>query len=163
VGTREYERTYATGRVLKRVGGYEITDAAADGNHVLVADSEACWRKQLQLLGGYLSFYNPLNLFRALRHDGSPLRAYRVGYQIAGFLGALRTAWKMIPYALRLLLGKKEFATEAPPASRVPVRLAAGAFPRFPGRTLYELPPSPENQVKPAGSRPPQSPTAAAF
>src|SRR5207247_891184 len=79
VGTREYENTFATGRVLKQVGPYKLTDAAIDGNHVLVADGRPCWRKQLQLLGGYLSFYNPLNLLRALGEKNSPLRFYRVG------------------------------------------------------------------------------------
>jgi radical SAM superfamily enzyme YgiQ (UPF0313 family) len=151
VGTREYERTYATGRVLKRVGSYEVTDAAADGNHVLVADAEPCWRKQLKLLGGYLSFYNPLNLLRAMRQDGSPLRPYRVGYQVAGFIGAMWTAWKMLPYTMRLRWGKKEFATEPPPLARVPVRLAPGAFPRFPGGAVYEPAARPEVMLKRAG------------
>ena len=151
VGTREYEKTFASGRVLKRVGGYEIGDAATDGNHVLVADSKPCWLKQLQLLGGYLSYYNPWNLFRTLRSDGSPLRAYRAVYQVAGLLGALWTAGKMIPYTLRLLLGKKEFAAAPPPVARAPVRLAPGAFPRFPGGAVYEAAPRPESVGKKAG------------
>ena len=150
VGTREYEKTFASGRVLQRVGGYEITDAAIDGNHVLVTDARPCWLKQLQLLGGYLAYYNPWNLFRALRNDGSPLRAYRAGYQVAGFLGALWTVWKMIPYTLRLLLGKKEFATTAPPVTWAPVRLAPGAFPRFPGGAPIEPSPRAEERMKKA-------------
>jgi radical SAM superfamily enzyme YgiQ (UPF0313 family) len=151
VGTREYENTYASGHVLKRLGSYEVPDKMIDGNHVIVADGERPWRKQLQLLGGYLSFYNPLNLFRAFRGDGSPLRHYRIGYQVAGFVGALWTSWKLIPYTLRLLFGKKQFATEAPAASHVPVRLAAGAFPRFGGGAVYETPTTPQPPVKKAG------------
>jgi radical SAM superfamily enzyme YgiQ (UPF0313 family) len=138
VGTREYERAFAAGRVLKRIGSYEVSDAAIDGNHVLVADDQRPWMKQLQLLGGYLSFYNPFNLLRILRDNSSRLRFYRAGYQIAGLLGALRTAWKMLPYTLRLALCKKEFAAKSPPVARVPVHLSPGAFPRFPDGAVYE-------------------------
>jgi radical SAM superfamily enzyme YgiQ (UPF0313 family) len=151
MGTREYENTYASGRVLKCVGDYQIADAAHDGNHVLVADGKPCWRKQLELFGGYFSFYNPLNLFRALRDDGSPLRFYRLGYQLAGMLGTASTAWKMLPYTLRLLFSRKEFATEAPRESLVPVRLAPGAMSRFPGGTVYTLPAKAEGAMKQAG------------
>lgn len=140
VGTREYENTFASGKVLSRVGSYEVSDAAIDGNHVLVADATPCWRKQLQLLGGYLSFYNPKNLFRSLRADGSPLRGQRAGYQVAGMIGAAWTVWKMLPYTLKLMFGKREFAKVSPPVSRVPVRLTPGGFPRFPVGRVYERP-----------------------
>src|SRR5205814_828868 len=90
VGTREYEETYNTGRVLSGVGGSAIRESQRDGNHVIVGGSDPCWLKQLKLLAGYFRFYNPLNLLRAARADGSPLRAYRVGYQLTGFVGAIR-------------------------------------------------------------------------
>jgi hypothetical protein len=137
IGTREFERTYATGRVLKRVGSYEVTDATVDANHVLVADGRQPWLKQLHLLGGYLSFYNPFNFLRAIADTRNPLRWYRAGYQVAGFVAAVKTAWKLLPYTMRLALCKKEFATEAPPITRVPVHLAPGAFPRFPDESVY--------------------------
>jgi radical SAM superfamily enzyme YgiQ (UPF0313 family) len=140
VGTREYEKTFATGRVLSKVGGVAVTQAQIDGNHVVVAGTDPCWLKQLRQLGGYFRFYNPLNLIRAGRDDGSPLRFYRMGYQVAGLLGTLRTACKLIPYFLRLLLGKKEFASQPPPLTQVPVRLAPGAFPRFPEGAVYGEP-----------------------
>jgi hypothetical protein len=138
VGTREYERTYESQRVLDRIGPHQLNDAATDGNHVLVADSTPCWRKQLQFLGGYFSFYNPLNLLKTLRYNGSPLRMYRASYQVLGLLGTLRTAWKLIPYTLRLMMNKKQFATKAPPTTHVPVRLAPQGFSRFPLGAVYE-------------------------
>jgi radical SAM superfamily enzyme YgiQ (UPF0313 family) len=137
VGTREFEETYETGRVLSGVGGSAIREAQLDGNHVIVAGCDACWLKQLKLLAGYFRFYNPLNLLRAARADGSPLRLYRVGYQLAGFVGAIRTAWRTIPYMLRLLFRKKQFAAAAPPLSRAPVLLGPGAFPRYPDGAVY--------------------------
>src|SRR5262245_28907574 len=131
IGTREYERTFATGKVLKQLGKTAVTSAGFyDGNHSLIRSDTPHWLKQLQLLGAYFRFYNPLNLWRACRADGSPLRWYRAAYQAAGLIGAVRTAWKLIPYTLRLAYSKQTYHTAAPPATRVPVRLAPGAFPR---------------------------------
>lgn len=138
VGTREYENSYNSGKVLKKLGNFKIEGPVIDGNHVVVADSSQCWRKQIQLLGGYFSFYNPLNMWRAMRESSSPLRMRRLAYQGVGLLGTLWTAWKMIPYTLRLAFSKNEFATEAPPLSHVPVHLAPGAFPRFAEGDVYE-------------------------
>jgi hypothetical protein len=136
-GTREYETTYESGKVINRIGRTDVPEAWNDGNHILVTGDEVPWLKQLKHLAGYFRFYNPLNLFRAGRDDGSPLRWHRFAYQILGMMGALRTAFKVIPYALRLLFAKKEFATQAPPTTHVPVRLADGAFPRFPDGAVY--------------------------
>lgn len=132
VGTREFEKTYETGRVIRTLGSYEIPDSKFEGNHLLVAGSVPSWKRQLQWLGGYFTFYNPLNALRALRKDGSPLRWYRVGYQAVGLLGALRTAWKTLPYALRLLVSKPTYHTEAPPLTQVPVKQVSGSFSRLP-------------------------------
>jgi radical SAM superfamily enzyme YgiQ (UPF0313 family) len=138
VGTREYERTYESQRVLERVGPVQLTDSSTDGNHVLITDSTPCWRKQLQFMGGYLSFYNPLNFLKTFRYNGSPLRLYRASYQVLGLAGVLRTVWKLIPYTMRLMLNKKGFATKAPPTTHVPVRLAPRGVARFQGGGLYE-------------------------
>src|SRR5262249_4474538 len=43
VGTREYEATYQTGKVLHEIGGYRIPESKIDGNHVLVATDEPAW------------------------------------------------------------------------------------------------------------------------
>ena len=112
----------------------------------------SAWKRQLQWLGGYFTFYNPLNALRALRKDGSPLRWYRFGYQIVGLLGALRTAWKTLPYALRLIVSKPTYHPVAPPITKVPVRQVSGSFSRFPvglkpesllGHGLLTVPPAP--------------------
>lgn len=131
VGTREFEKTYATGRVVKQLGRYPVPEAKFDGNHVLLAGGEPMWLRQLKLLGGYAAFYNPLNLFRSLKKDGSPIRRRRVGYQLAGFVATLWTAWKVLPFIGRLLVSRK-VCHPAAPAAPVPVRLAAGAFAREP-------------------------------
>ncbi|MCS7047230.1 MAG: hypothetical protein NZO58_12805, partial [Gemmataceae bacterium] len=132
VGTREYEATYASGRVLKALGRYELPESVKDGNHVIVAGREPAWLRQLKMLGGYAAFYNPLNLLRACRKGKSRLRTKQIDYQCLGILALLWTAVRLLPYIVRLLLGRATFHQSAPPASDVPVLQAAHA----PARSL---------------------------
>jgi len=132
LGTREYEKTYATGRVLERIGRYKISDWMIDGNHASVVGDEALWKRQLKLLGGYAAFYNPWNLLRALRHDRSRLRRWRIGYQAFGMIATMWTAVKVAPYVARLMVGRLVYHAGPPRLSSVPVRSPAAAFPRLP-------------------------------
>jgi radical SAM superfamily enzyme YgiQ (UPF0313 family) len=136
VGTREYEPTYATGKVLSRIGNFKVGEAHNDGAHVIVTGRRPPWQRQIEQLGAYFTFYNPLNLFGSLRHTGSPLRWYRVGYQAIGFVATCRTAKRILPYAWRLLTRTKTFHTAPPPTTRLPVRETAGAFSRLPAGAL---------------------------
>ena len=61
-------------QVLRRVGSYTLPESKMDGNHVMLTGTEPTWKRQLMLLGGYAAFYNPINLLRALKNDGSRLR-----------------------------------------------------------------------------------------
>jgi radical SAM superfamily enzyme YgiQ (UPF0313 family) len=133
IGTKETEATFSTGRVLYSLGSYIIPEAKYDGNHVMVKGADAPWKKQLKLLGGYAAFYNPLNMFRALRRDGSTLIRRRFGWQMAGQLALIWTALKVLPYILRLTR-KIGFHSGPLPVSAVPVRSPGGAFPRLPTR-----------------------------
>jgi hypothetical protein len=134
VGTREVEKTYRTGKVLKQLGGYLIPESKADGNHVMVDGVERPWRKQLQLLGGYAAFYNPLNLLRAFKNDGTTLRRRRIGWQFIGHFALLRTAWKILPYLVRLLR-PIQYHNEPPALTNLPVRVPQRAFSRLPEDT----------------------------
>src|SRR5262249_39696326 len=126
-GTREYEQTYETGKVLRRVGSFTIAESLIDGNHITVLTEEPAWLRQLKLLGGYAAFYNPLNMMRALRHRESLLWRRRFGYQVAGQVATVWTGLKLLPYLLRLLTGRLECHTAPPPMQYVPVRNARGA------------------------------------
>jgi radical SAM superfamily enzyme YgiQ (UPF0313 family) len=119
-GTRELEETYRSGRVLSHAGGRPIRDFEFDGNHVVVLEDEAPWKRQLKLLGGYAAFYNPWNFLRALG-DRSPLRKYYVAYQAAGMLAVLWTAMRFVPYVARLMTGR--FETHTAPPTIEPIRV----------------------------------------
>ena len=69
-------------------------------------------RLQFKLIGGYAAFYNPVNLVRALKRDGSPLRRRRIGYQLAGMAAMIWTVVKMTPYILRLMTGRPSDRTD---------------------------------------------------
>jgi radical SAM superfamily enzyme YgiQ (UPF0313 family) len=132
VGTREIDNTYHSGKVLQALGNEPVPDSARDGNHVIVAGAEPMWKRQLKLLLGYGTFYNPLNLLRSLRPDGSPLRGKRIVYQLVGFVATLRTIWMVLPYLWRLLTRRPTFHAAPPQQSTVPVRMARHSFSRLP-------------------------------
>jgi radical SAM superfamily enzyme YgiQ (UPF0313 family) len=135
VGTREVEKTYQSGKVLKELGGYVIPESKFDGNHVMVDGAERPWRKQLKLLGGYATFYNPLNLLRAFKTDGTSLRRRRIGWQVIGQFALVWTALKVLPFFLRLLLRPITHHTQPPALATTPVRLPEKAFSRLPADT----------------------------
>jgi radical SAM superfamily enzyme YgiQ (UPF0313 family) len=149
-GTREYEATYLTGRVIARTGHTPIREAEIDGNHVVVAaGGEAPWKRQVKLLGGYAAFYNPWNFARALRRDGSPLRRRRLGYQAAGMLATTWTAVKFAPYVVRLMTRRLEMHAAPPAVATVPVHLTVGAAPRYPAEGAVEEPSRQPHQSDP--------------
>jgi radical SAM superfamily enzyme YgiQ (UPF0313 family) len=132
IGTKEWERTFETGGVIKTFDGVPIRNRYFDGNHAVVKGRVPMWQKQAEQLAGYFRFYNPMNLFRSLRDDKSPLRWYRVGYQLGGMYGTTVSAIKLLPHLVRLWRGKLTFCDEAPPLSEVPIRYVDGSFLRFP-------------------------------
>jgi hypothetical protein len=100
----------------------------------MVDGAERPWLKQLKLLGGYAAFYNPLNFLRACKNDGTTLRRRRIGWMFLGQFAMLWTAWKVLPYLLRLLRPLK-YHTEPPALATLPVRLPHKAFSRLPADT----------------------------
>ncbi len=118
VGTREFENTLDTGKVLAALGERPVTNAENDGNHAIVAGKTPLWQKQFEMLLGYFRFYNPLNLVRAMRDDGSPLRKYRVGYQIMGFLGTLQRSSSSSPTCSICFSPSPGFTAELRPRPR---------------------------------------------
>jgi len=110
VGTREYERTINTGRVIAELGGEELPESCFDGNHVVVDGKTASWLRQLQVLAAYLLFYNPLNLIRAgLRSESRSLRRRRLEYLLLGMAGLVWTTAMQLPYVVRLMVAGRRY------------------------------------------------------
>ena len=59
-GTKLFEDTFTKGLVLGRAGGREVRPYMYDGNYVIASVHPRPWRKQFNLLLGYLYFYNPV-------------------------------------------------------------------------------------------------------
>lgn len=138
VGTREFEAAFASGKVIARIGARAVRESEVDGNHVIMAGSPPPWRRQTQLWASYAVFYNPLNLLRAFRRDGSPLWRRRIGFQVFGLLATLASAPRMLGYAWKLRRGAIVCHSEMP-RTTIAVESPAQAVARYP-RQLEPLP-----------------------
>ena len=65
-GTKLYEQTFTGGQVFQSVGGRQVLPHMYDGNYVVASSHKRPWRKQLNILIGYASFYNPIRLAAVL-------------------------------------------------------------------------------------------------
>ena len=65
-GSKWYEDTYTSGLAFKSVNGKTIEPHIVDGNYVVASKHPRPWLKQLNLLAGYMYFFNPLRLLMAL-------------------------------------------------------------------------------------------------
>ena len=124
-GTKLYEPTYTSGQVYDRVGGRQVEPYMYDGNYVIASQHKQPWRKQLNLLAGYLYFYNPLWFLVALLRRRTKVSLKPVAMQFVGMLGLIQTIRRTFGWTVRLMSGKREFLTE-PPVSRIPIRNGDG-------------------------------------
>jgi len=120
-GTKLYEGTFTDGQVLKSVGGRNVDPHMYDGNYVVASSHRRPWRKQLNLLAGYVYFYNPLRLAAILLRKKTKVSHKAAGMQIIGMLGVIQTARRTSGWAVRLMFGRVERLAE-PPASTVATR-----------------------------------------
>ena len=118
-GSKGYEDPFRDGMVMGRVGGKSVDDYQYDGNHCVASHDPHPWRKQLNMLASYAYFYNPLNLFRAALTFDS-LWAYRVGYQMYGNRGVVKSLVQASDWIRRLVSGPIERLSE-PPRPKFPM------------------------------------------
>ncbi len=114
VGSRGYEDAFGSGAVLKSVGGKPVEEYQYDGNHLVATVDSHPWRRQVNLLMSYLSFYNPVNLVRALPRIDK-LWAERIVMQVYGMLGVARSAVQLRRWVERLISAPIERFTELSP------------------------------------------------
>ena len=124
-GTKLYEQNFTGQKVFERVGGKEVRPHMYDGNYVIASEHARPWRKQLNILIGYLYFYNPLWLIKALVGKKTKVSSRVAGMQIVGMLGLFHTIRRTSGWALRLMFGKIE-RLSAPPMSKMPMRSVDG-------------------------------------
>jgi hypothetical protein len=97
-----------------------------DGNYVVASNLKRPWRKQLNLLMGYIYFYNPVWLAVNLLRRKNKVTAKAAGMQVVGMLGALMTIRRTFSWAVRLMLGRIERLKHSP-QSKVPMRSVDGS------------------------------------
>ena len=126
-GTKLYEGTFNSGMVFDSVGGRRVLPHMYDGNYVVASTLKRPWRKQLNLLMGYIYFYNPIWLVVGLLRRKSPVGLKPAGMQAIGMLGALMTIRRTFTWAIRLMFGKINRLSQ-PPQSKVPMRSVDGSL-----------------------------------
>ncbi|HZZ44855.1 MAG TPA: radical SAM protein [Tepidisphaeraceae bacterium] len=126
-GTKLYEGTFNDGLVFKSVGGRKVGPYMYDGNHVVASSLARPWRKQLNLLTGYLYFYNPWWLAVNLLRRNTAVGIKPAGMQFVGMMGVVQTIRRTAGWAVRLAFGKIE-RQSGPPVSAIPIRGVEGAL-----------------------------------
>jgi hypothetical protein len=124
-GTKLYEQTFTGKQVFKRVAGKPVLPHMYDGNYVIASSHKYPWLKQLNMLIGYASFYNPLRLAANLVGRRSKVKNKAAGMQLIGMLGLIQTVRRTATWAIRLMLGNVERLTESP-RSAIPMRSVGG-------------------------------------
>ena len=105
VGTRSYEAAFENGFVFDTVGGKRVLQWQFDGNHVVASSLPQPWWTQLNVLLAYASYYNPLNLVRALARPANSLFLAGVYDQLRGMMGLGVNAIDSARWAYRLWRG----------------------------------------------------------
>jgi radical SAM superfamily enzyme YgiQ (UPF0313 family) len=142
-GTKLFESAFTSGQVLQSAGGKRVEPHMFDGNYVIASNHRRPWRKQLNLLMGYLYFYNPLWFLSALVRHRTKVGYKPAGMQMIGMLGLAHSIRRTSGWALRLMFGKIERCVR-PPVSSIPMRRIEINPAVFPAR---------ENQVVQSGAQ----------
>jgi len=125
-GTKLYESTFTSKQVFRSVGGKKVLPHMYDGNYVIASSHKRPWIKQLNILIGYASFYNPIRLAVMLVCKKTKVSHKAAGVQLIGMFGLLQTIRHTAGWAARLMFGKIERLTDSP-ASALPMKGADGA------------------------------------
>src|SRR5262249_18526499 len=120
-GTKLYEQTFADKLVFDSVGGRKVLPHMYDGNYVVASGHKRPWQKQLNLMMGYMYFYNPVWLAARLLGKKTKVSTKAAGMQVIGMMGVTQTVRRTIGWAFRLKFGKID-RLPGPPQSKVPMR-----------------------------------------
>jgi radical SAM superfamily enzyme YgiQ (UPF0313 family) len=130
-GTKLYEGTFNDKLVLKKVGGKDVEPHMYDGNYVIASKHARPWRKQLNILMGYLFFYNPFWLLMLMMGKKTKVKWKAAGMQLVGMMGLTQSFRRTSTWVFRLMFGKIE-RLDTPPASAVSTTSCASHEPAAP-------------------------------
>ena len=120
-GSKLYESTFTSQQVFRSVGGKKVLPHMYDGNYVIASNHKHPWNKQLNILIGYASFYNPIRLIAMLLGRKSKVVHKAMGMQLIGMMGLFHTIRRTATWAARLMFCRIERLTDSP-ASPLPIR-----------------------------------------
>jgi radical SAM superfamily enzyme YgiQ (UPF0313 family) len=143
-GTKLYEDTFTSGQVIDSAAGRRVDPYMIDGNYVIASKHARPWKKQLNLLTGYLSFYNPWWALVALHHRKTKVGLKPAGMQLVGMIGLFHSIRRTAGWSLRLMFGKIE-RLSTHKTTTIPVRSALGGTPCHAEGISITLPPKPSN------------------
>ncbi len=116
VGTKMYDEPFNKGQVAKQVGRVSVDDYLYDGQHVVACTPKVAFKHQMNLLGAYAAFYNPINFLKKAVRFRDPLTFYDAALQYFGMAGWVRSVWAMRQWLWNLAL-RPMTVHEAPPCS----------------------------------------------
>ncbi len=142
VGTKTYQKQFSDGLVVARFGDLPVNDYLYDGNHCIATKFAHPWQRQLNMLLGYIAFYNPINLARVLlKFDGLWLE--RVYFQAMGMLGLAKSIWNARGTFWQMLRGPV-VRHRQPPEPKYPLRA-----PELAGHQAHPLAHRPQTDARP--------------
>jgi radical SAM superfamily enzyme YgiQ (UPF0313 family) len=134
VGSKGYEEPYEKGLVIEQAADTPLEEYQYDGNHCIATADPKPWRMQLNIYLAYASFYNPLNLVKAILNWKDPLWSYRVMYQAYGMAGVVKSLKRGYNWLWSLYRGPVKKMTALPKR-----RLLMVPPPVSPAQTGYAL------------------------
>ena len=114
-GSREFAKTFHSGKVIKTAGGVRMQDRHYDGNHVVATSAPNPAHIQWNLWKAYFAFYNPAALAKLLSFKWHPRRlAWRMLIQVLGFVSLAVTVFKSFPWLLNEASGRITYWNAVP-------------------------------------------------
>jgi radical SAM superfamily enzyme YgiQ (UPF0313 family) len=120
-GSQLFAESYSKGLVIARAGRREVRPYMHDGNYIIASSHPRPWRKQFNLLVGYLYFYNPLWLLVSLWRRKTKVGMKPAYMQMVGMIGATQSIRRTFGWGIRLMFSRIERQL-VPPQSAVPIQ-----------------------------------------
>jgi len=122
-GTKEYDRAFGSGIVIKSFDGEPLPECYYDGSHIVATSEPNPVQKQLNMFAAYARFYNPLHLAKQVVRSTkrNPLKDKRVQLQILGMASLAVTVFKSIGWLRKQSRARIEY-WQGPPEPKFTIR-----------------------------------------